>query len=81
MIDLKFINFDKISAMDSILIHPHSEEQVRVFEQMAKVLNLPYERERRQSAYNADFVAKIKESKKQAEDGQTVKISLDEIWK
>lgn len=33
------------------------------------------------SPYDPDFVAKIENSRKQAAEGKTVKIDLDDIWK
>ena len=33
------------------------------------------------SPYNPDSVVKIENSRKQAADGNTVKIDLDDIWK
>lgn len=32
-------------------------------------------------AYNAEFVEKIQNSRKQAAEGKTVRIDLDDIWK
>ena len=34
-----------------------------------------------ESPYNPEFVAKIQKSRKQAQEGKTVKIALDDIWK
>jgi hypothetical protein len=68
--------------MEAIIIHPKNKEQASLFEQLAKTLKVPFEKTRKATGhYNAEFEKKMKESQKQAELGQTVKINLDEIWK
>ena len=68
--------------MESITIHPRNKEQASLFEQLAKTLKVPFEKEKKPaSPYNREFVAKMRESRKQAKEGKTVKISLEEIWK
>ena len=68
--------------MEAIIIHPKNKEQVSLFEQLAKTLKIPFEIKRQESnSYNADFESKMKESRKQAKEGKTVKINLDELWK
>ena len=34
-----------------------------------------------ETPYNPEFVEKIQKSRKQAKEGKTVKIALDDIWK
>ncbi len=68
--------------MEAIIIHPKNKEQASLFEQLAKTLKVPFEKAKRAgSNYNSEFVAKLKESRKQAKEGKTVKIDLDDIWK
>lgn len=68
--------------METIIIHPKNKEQSNLFEQLAQVLKVPFEKsKKRTSHYNSDFVQKMKESQKQAREGKTVKINLDDIWK
>ncbi len=68
--------------MEAITIHPKTKEQASLFEQLAKTLNVPFEKNKKErSHYNAEFEGKMRESSKQAKQGKTVKISLDEIWK
>ncbi len=68
--------------MEAIIIHPKNKEQASLFEQLAKTLKVPFEKSKRTgSPYNPEFVAKMKESRKQAKEGKTVKIDLDDIWK
>lgn len=68
--------------MEAIIIHPKNKEQASFFEQLARTLKVPFEKSKRtRSTYNSEFVAKLKESRKQAKEGKTVKIDLDDIWK
>mgnify|MGYP001551524610 FL=1 len=68
--------------MEAIPIHPKNKEQANLFEQLATTLKAPFEKTKKaKSPYNAEFVAKMRESRKQAKEGKTVKITLDEIWK
>ena len=65
--------------MEAITIFPKNEEQTNLFEQLAKTLKVPFEK--KTEHYNAAFVAKMRESRKQAKEGKTLKINLDDIWK
>ena len=68
--------------MESIIIHPKNKEQANLFEQLANVLKVPFEKNNNGGThYNPEFVEKMKESRKQAREGKTVKIKLDDIWK
>ena len=71
-----------LSVMEAIIIHPQNKEQASLFEQLAKTLKVPFEKSKKKTDhYNIAFERKMRESRKQAEKGQTVKINLDEIWK
>ena len=65
--------------MDAILIHPKSEEQTKIFEQLAKVLELPFEKIKVKQ--NQDYEAMLKESYQQAKNGKTVKMNISDLWK
>jgi len=68
--------------METITIHPKNKDQAILFEQLANALKVPFEKNKKEpNHYNAEFVAKMKESRKQAKEGKTVKINLDDIWK
>ena len=58
-------------------MHPHNEEQVSALKAIAKAWKISVET----SPYNPDFVAQIKESKKQAETGKfTVLDPAKSVW-
>ena len=68
--------------MEPITIHPKNKEQSSLFEQLAKALKVPFEKAKKtKSPYNSEFVTKMRESRKQAKEGKTVKIAIDDIWK
>jgi len=52
--------------METLIMHPRNEEQSSALKAIAKAWKISVET----SPYNPDFVAKIKESKKQAEAGK-----------
>lgn len=66
--------------METITIHPQSEEQASLFEQLAKALNVPFEREKN-SPYNPEFVDKILKASKEISEGKGAKIPLQDLWK
>jgi predicted adenine nucleotide alpha hydrolase (AANH) superfamily ATPase len=63
--------------MESITIHPKSKEEIKAFEQMAKALNVPFEK----SKYNPDFLAKIKRGEKDKKSGNFKVIKTEDLWK
>ena len=72
----------KISfIMETIIIHPSSKEQATLFEDLARALKVPFETGKSKSPYDKAFVSKVKQSRQQAKQGKTVKVSLDSIWK
>lgn len=66
--------------METILIRPKSKEQIKVFEEMAKVLKISFE-VKEDSPYNPEFVAMVKQADKDFKSGKGKKIKLDDIWK
>ena len=66
--------------METILIRPKSKGQIKVFEEMAKALKLPFE-VKEDSPYNPEFVTMVKQADKDFKNGKGKKIKLDDIWK
>jgi len=54
----------KVHHMKSITIHPQSKEQIRLFEQLAKALHLPFEKKEEKSPYDPEFVAQLKKEER-----------------
>ncbi len=72
--------------MDSINIKAFTKNssQILALKAFMKALKIKFEVSKEvpeETPYNADFVAKIEESRKEARAGKTVKIALDDIWK
>lgn len=66
--------------METIIIHPKSKQEARLFEQLAKALNVPFKREEK-SPYDPEFVAKIKRAEKNAKEGKFSIIKVEDLWK
>jgi len=64
--------------MATIIIHPESEEQENLFEQLAKALKVPFEKSD-ESPYNPEFVKKIQKGMEDSENGLGRKITLEEL--
>ena len=63
-----------------IIVHPSNAQEMSVIKAFFEALKIKFE-VAKDSPYDPDFVAKIEKSRKQAAEGKTVKIDLDDIWK
>jgi cytochrome c len=68
--------------METINIKAHSVDshQIDAIKAFMKALKIKFE-VAKDSPYDAEFVKKVENSRKQADEGNTVKIDLDDIWK
>jgi hypothetical protein len=66
--------------IQNIIVHPSNEQEMSVIKAFFEALKIKFEVVK-DSPYDPEFVAKIKKSRKQAAEGKTVKIDLDDIWK
>lgn len=64
----------------NIIVHPANEQELSIIKAFFKALKIKFE-VAKDSPYDPEFVAKINKSRKQAAEGKTVKIDLDDIWK
>lgn len=73
-----------------MIIHPKNKDQAKLFEQLAKVLNVPFEknqipslteREKAIKLYGKDMVEKIERGEKAFIEGKGVSIDIDNLWK
>lgn len=76
--------------MESMIIHPKNKDQAKLFEQLAKVLNVPFEKNRIQpltdrekaiNLYGQDMVEKIERGEKALKEGKGVKVDVNNLWK
>jgi hypothetical protein len=63
--------------MEIVIMHPKSKEQLSALKAFAKALKVDFETEK--SPYSPEFVAKLKESKKQAEEGKVVSYTIAQL--
>jgi hypothetical protein len=65
--------------METVIMHPKNNEQLSALKAFAKALKVEFETSK--SPYNPDFVAKIKTSKKQVEEGKFTTLDPSKsIW-
>lgn len=65
--------------METVIVHPKNDEQLSAIKAFAKALKMDFETTK--SPYNPDFVKKIKQSKKQVEDGKFITLDPNKsIW-
>jgi hypothetical protein len=69
-----------MKAQNVLIAHPTNANELGVIKAFFEALKIKFE-VAEEPPYNPEFVAKIQKSRKQAMEGKTVKISLDEIWK
>ena len=76
--------------MESMIIHPQNKDQAKLFEQLAKVLNVPFEknqhspfteRDKAINLYGQDMVEKVERGEKALKEGKGVKVDIDNLWK
>ncbi|MCZ4224397.1 DUF2683 family protein [Pedobacter rhodius] len=65
--------------METLIVHPENKAQLSALKAFMKAFNISFEENKQ--PYNAEFVEKMKVSKQQAKEGNTIKVSLDDIWK
>jgi hypothetical protein len=69
-----------MKTQDILIAHPSNAQEMSVIKAFFEALKIKFE-VKKDSPYDPEFVAKIENSRKQAAEGKTVKISLDDIWK
>lgn len=63
-----------------IIAHPANAQEMSVIKAFFEALKIKFE-VAKDSPYDPEFMDKIEKSRKQASEGKTVKIDLDDIWK
>ena len=62
-----------------LIAHPSSAKDMSTIKAFFEALKIKFEITDA-SEYNTEFVKKIEKSRKQAKEGKTVKIDLDDVW-
>ncbi len=65
--------------METLIVQPDNKEKMVALKAFLKAMKINFEK--KDAAYNPEFVTKIQEGDKDIEAGQTTKVSLDDIWK
>jgi len=63
--------------METIIVHPDNKEQLDALKAFMKAFKISFEEE--QSAYDPEFVAKIKKSREQVKTGETRVINIADL--
>ena len=63
-----------------IIVHPANAQEMNIIKAFFEALKIKFEIAK-DSPYDPEFVYKIEQSRKQAAEGKTVKVDLDDIWK
>ena len=66
--------------METILVKPENNEQLKAIIAVLKVLNIDFV-SKKEKPYNPDFVKKIQSSRKQAKEGKVSTINHKDLWK
>jgi hypothetical protein len=66
--------------METLIVHPKSKEQLTALKAIMKALKVDFRTEKSEGPYNAEFVAKIKQSEEDIKAGRTTKIEPADIW-
>jgi hypothetical protein len=69
-----------MKTQNVLIAHPNNDNELTVIKAFFEALKIKFE-VAEESPYNPEFVAKIQKSRKQAAEGKTVKIALDDIWR
>ncbi|MBK6390929.1 MAG: hypothetical protein KA109_17115 [Saprospiraceae bacterium] len=69
-----------MKTQNVLIAHPSNENELSIIKAFFEALKIKFE-VAEESPYNPEFVAKIQKSRKQAIEGKTVKLALDDIWK
>ena len=65
--------------METLIFRSNSREKLEALKAVAKALKISFETE--EKPYDPEFVEKIKESRKQFENGQHKVIAIEDLWK
>jgi len=71
---------NKNRIMETLKIHTEDKEQLKTVKAILKALKVPFEASG-ESPYDPEFVAKIKESERQAKEGKVKTIKTEDLWK
>ena len=63
--------------METLIVHPENQEQLSALKTFMKAFKISFEEEK--APYNAEFVAKIQESREQVKRGKTRVVDVNDL--
>jgi hypothetical protein len=66
--------------MESIFIETENKEQIKAIKAFLKLINVSY-KTKKDKKYDPEFVKKIIESSKEADDGKLTTLDVKNLWK
>ncbi len=68
-----------ICKMTYLIVHPDNEDKLTAVKAVLKALSVDFDEAK--TTYSADFMAKMAEGEEDIKSGNTVKVTLDDLWK
>ncbi len=65
--------------MTYLIVHPDNHDKLTAVKAVLKALKVDFNEA--QTAYGAEFIAKMAEGEEDIKSGNTVKVTLDDLWK
>lgn len=66
--------------METLIVYPKNQHQLKAIKAFLKELDINFKKEE-SSTNNGEFVAKIKKSEKNFEEGKHTTINVEDLWK
>jgi hypothetical protein len=66
--------------MESIFIEVDNKEQLKAIKAFLKLINVSF-KSKKEKEYDPEFVKKIKESSKEADEGKLTTLNVKDLWK
>jgi hypothetical protein len=68
--------------METLIIHPENKEQLVAVKAFLKALKISFEKTQKlDESYSKEFSDKILQGRKDIENGQGVKLAIEDLWK
>ncbi len=65
--------------MTYLIVHPDNHDKLTAVKAVLKALKVDFDEAK--TKYTSEFVAKIADGEEDIKSGNTVKVSLDDLWK
>jgi hypothetical protein len=65
--------------MTYLIVHPDNHDKLTAIKAVLKALKVDFDETK--TAYDPEFVAKMAEGEEDIRSGNTVKVTLDDLWK